>query len=1320
MSHALRHPSRAIAAAVTLVVTVGLTALAPPARSAPVARGDDGTPGIKVNREGLPKGLTTISARPRAVGAKPDQGEPGDALPAGVPAKGRYAFLLELTARSTGRAYQGSLSKGKPAAHQAAKSQLSAVTAAQNRVIGNLPDKSRVLYRAHSLLAGVAVVTDVKNYRSLTRLAGVSAVYPISPKTPSNSSAAPLQHAPQAWEAHSNLGEGTTVAVIDTGIDYTHADFGGTGTVEAFNTAKAALGDSPDFPSLKVVDGFDFAGDDYNADPTSPDFNPVPSPDDFPLDCNGHGTHVAGSAVGLGQNGDGTTYAGPYDTTTPFDTMRVGPGIAPHADLVGLRVFGCDGSSDLVSAAIERAADPNGDGDPSDHVDVVNMSLGSDFGSPQDGDSVVTELASAAGISMVVASGNAGDLYDVGGSPGNAPSALAVAASRDSFAQLDALTVSAPGGIADDYAAERSLAFDYANGPDLTGDVVRVEQPGNLDGCDPLNVADAAAVNGHIAFVEWTDDDGARRCGSVGRSTNLAAAGATGFIFADDQETFAGGITGSELIPGVLVAKSGGDAIRAQLMADVTVTIAGTTAAGFTQQIPALDDTIAGFSSRGIGDEGNVKPDVTAVGNTVFSAGSGTGDQGANESGTSMATPMVAGAVALVRTAHPAWTPEQVKANIMNTAGSDIFTGDNQTGDKFAPQRVGSGRIQVDTALDNDVLAYVVDDPGSVSASFGPVAVTEDVTLHKTIRLENTGAAPRTFEPAFDGRTATNGATFSVGSPDPLTVDPGETVDVTLSLHLDASALTKGFDPTMAALQGGNLRQFQSDASGVLVFDSVGAFPDLRVPYYAAPRPASAMTQPASVTMPAGAVQSTLLPLTGQSVSQGAGATRVQSTVAGFGLQAKSGPAPECSDVVLTGCVNFPDEHAADLKHVGATSSAPQFEANGDDPMDASAFFAVSTHGRWRTPASAQEFDVEIDGDADGTTDAIVFNTRLDGTDVMVSAVYDVAADAITWIDVVNDSLGDTDTAIFDSDTMVLQVPVAVIPGVSPGQSRINYAVYSFSPYQADPVDSVGDPEWLSFDVLNPGVALYGSFDGTASPILFPDSPASVLNLRRDATAYAEDGALGAMVVHFHNAIGSKSELVNLKDTPSVGLTLAPNPAARGQQVTATVTVPAGSGGPAAGPVVIKQGATTLAEGAVVNGSAQLTFGLNTAGVVPIHAAYAGDDAHDAGVSAPVNLTVQKTTPTVGLTLSRTTVRPGQKIKAAVTLTTVAGIPATGRVTIRRPNGRILASATLVDGTAKLKWRSKTRRSFTVRAVYGGDANYLGGTSSFIGVKVRR
>jgi len=1197
----------------------------------------------------LATGIATSSHSLKAAAAKAAplslRGNNG-ARPAGLPAHGRSAFLLKLSTASTHTAYVQARG-GKQAARGAAESQLRTVTAAQNRVLAALPGGSRLLYRTHAVMAGLAVTTDVKNYRALTRLTGVSAVYPIAPKSLNNAYAVPLQGAPEAWQAYGDLGADSTVAIIDTGVDYTHADFGGVGTVSEFDASQAQLGKpvSPgEFPGPKVVGGYDLVGDDYQADPNTANYNPVPSPDAWPLDCNSHGSHVAGTVAGYGENADGSTYTGDYNASTPFDSMKIGPGMAPKAKLYAYRVFGCAGSTDVVGEAIDMAADPNGDGDTSDHVDVINMSLGSDYGSPQDGDSVVTDDAAKLGITMSVASGNAGDIYDVGGSPGNAPRAIAVAASQDAASQVDSLDVAAPDSIAGSYAAERSIAYDYVNDPDLSGDVVRVTEPGNLDGCHPLNSTDAAAVNGHIAFVEWDSNDTTRRCGSAGRAANLVAAGATGFIYADDEEAFSAGITGSAAIPGVLVAKSGGDAIRTELLAGHTVTISGTTLNGFQQLDTSLNDTMADFSSRGINDAGNVKPDVTAVGVSVFSAGSGTGNEGLNDSGTSMATPMVAGAAALVHSQHPEWSPEQVKADLMNTAGQDLYTGTDHSGDRFGPNRVGSGRIDVKAALDNKVLAYTVDnasdgtDNGTVSASFGPLALTPSGTptvLTRTIKVENSSLDSVSYDVSFADRTTIPGATYSV-SPSSVTIDPRSSKTVTLTLTIDPSQLTKTIDPTVSRSQGNAPRQYEADASGNVVLTS-DTQPELRVPAYAAPRPASTMTQPASFTMPSGAVQTSVLPLTGQQVDQGSGDTLVQSTVAGFELQAKNGKVPACSSSVTSGCVSFPDERSADLKYLGATSDALQLEANGQDPLsDGYAYFSVTTQGPWRTAASSQEFDVYVDSTGDGKPDVVLFNTRLPGTDVLVTELVDLSSNQVIDVEPLNASLGDTDTAVFNSDTMVLPLWLGALDGLTSDASRISYAVFSFSPYQSDPVDHFGDIDnngrlvgAPSLDVLNPGVSIRGSYDGHASPVLFRDSAGSVLSIRRDVAAYAADGGLGALVVHFQNAVGTKAQVVSLnKNAAKAAVSFSPSPVAANHKVKATITVSGISGIAPTGTVVLQRvdGATSgrkIGTGTLVNGKVTITFTPKTKGTFHYVAQYKGDATYAATDSPKKALKVQ-------------------------------------------------------------------------------------------------
>jgi subtilisin family serine protease len=1062
----------------------------------------------------------------------------------GVPSKGSYAFLLKLKTEPTGMAYNAFRYAGKAAASTAAKNQLATVRAAQSNVVSALPSGSHVLYETHAALAGVAVYTKVANLAALQRISQVEKIYPIAPKTPSNSYAVHLQKAPQVWQTYGDTGANSTVAIIDTGIDYTHADFGGPGTKAAYQTALANDTADPTYPDPSKIDsGHDFAGDDYDANPQDPGFDPTPVPDNNPLDCNSHGTHVAGIIAGFGENTDGSTYTDGYSALGGLSSgdyqalFKIGPGMAPDAKIISYKVFGCQGSTDVVGEALDRAADPNNDGSTADHVDVVNMSLGSDFGSPQDGDSVLSNADSALGISVVVAAGNGGDLYDIGGSPGDATRVIGVAASVDAYNQIDTLHATV-NGTPHDYGAQRSVAYDWANDPDISGNVVEITDTNNTDGCDPIS----QDLTGKVVFLTWTDDSTVRRCGSAARSQNAEDAGAIGAILGEDQETFSAGITGSADIPVVQVVKSASDEIQTALDASQPVSVSGTDANNFEQLVPGDDDKVASFSSRGIRNAGDVKPDVSAVGQSVFSAGMGTGNDGLSDSGTSMATPMVAGLSALVRSENSTWNPEQVKADIMNTADEDLFTGSNHSGDTYAPNRVGAGRIDAKAALDNQVLAYVTDDPGAVSASFGTIEATAPMTLHKTIKLDNQGGSDETYDTSYDALTSVPGADYSV-SPSQVTVDAGQTATVTLTLTIDPTQLTKTSDPTTDPLQDGLPREFVADASGRVLFTSEGSGPTLRVPVYSAPRPASVMTQPSSLDMPSGSIQSASLPLTGTGVDQGGGPENITSIVAGFELQAKSPALPDCSNSITSGCIHASDEKAADLKYVGTTSDAPELTQLGDDPADELAgdgeeYFAITTQGPWHTAASQNEYDIYVDTNGDGSPDLVTFNTRITGTDVLIDETIDLQSGDVVDEEPLNDRFADTDTALFDSDTLVMPVSLGAMAddGLTVGDSRITYGVVTFGQFSSDPVDSVGFDNGgnldgsLSTDVLNPGVAVFGDIDtaGGDGFVLYQDQPDTSLTVQRDAASYAADNGMGAMIVHFHNTVGNKAQIVDL------------------------------------------------------------------------------------------------------------------------------------------------------------------------------------------------
>jgi subtilisin family serine protease len=1081
---------------------------------------------------GAASGATATSGRPwtlHRIGA----------LPAGVPRSGSYAFLLALRTPSALSRYDQALAQGPRAAAASARLQSARIRTQQAGVVRALPRGSAVLYKTHNALAAVAVTTDVHNYTALQRISGVRAVYPIAPKQPSNSYAVPHVGAPTVWHG-GNTGAGSTIAIIDTGVDYTHKDFGGT---VSYNTAKT-YGSTwlAHADPAKFAGGYDFAGDRYD-----PENGIGPTADPNPLDCDGHGTHVAGIAAGFGENAsDGSTYTAGYAALSGLSgpayraTFKIGPGMAPQAKILAYKVFGCQGSTNIIGRAIDRAIDPNRDGNPADHADVINMSLGSDFTSRQDGDAVLSNAASRAGITVVAAAGNAGDEYDATGSPGNAVRAIAVANSVDAYSRIDALHLTV-NGAPQTRGAERSVLYKKWTTIDLTGAVKQVTQTGNTDGCRPVT---QDLVN-KVALVAW--HDALPHCPSKTVATNLSNAGARGFILGDDTESFSAGINGNAAIPGVLLTRSGTSAIKTALGLHQPVTVASTEPAAFEQLLPQLDEKVNASSSRGIRAAGDVKPDVTGVGTSVFSAAMGKGTAGVSFSGTSMASPMVAGLAALIRSAHPNWTPEQVKADIMNTAGSDLYTGGNHTGTKFAPNRVGAGRVNAGAALRNQVVAYVQNDPGAVSVSFGPVAVTAPKTLKKTIKVVNHSSSSVQYKIGYRASTSVPGVHYAL-SRSSITVAAHDSNTVTVELVAShPGRMTKTRDTTVAARMSGVNREFLADASGRVVFSPVsGTTVPLRVPVYAAPRPASQMHEHATLAMHGSGVQHGALHLLGSGLSQGSGAARIRSVVSGFELAARSGLAPTCRTASSQRCVHFADERAADLKYVGVTSDAPLHAT----PMNGELYFSITTRRAWSTPVGIEQFQIGIDTNADSFVDAILYNTRLGSSDVFLSELIDVSGfrPFVRDDELINDRHGQLDTALFDSDTMVLPVWLRAfgafnghraLPGFSSKHTRIRYGVLSFG--ETGLVDAVGvnlrtgrlsSSGYLTTDVLHPGVLVHNNsirnYD-TRGFLLNSDRPDTTLTVRRDLARYRKDRGKGALLIHFHNQVGVKAQVVTLK-----------------------------------------------------------------------------------------------------------------------------------------------------------------------------------------------
>ncbi|HEY1013817.1 MAG TPA: Ig-like domain repeat protein [Herpetosiphonaceae bacterium] len=774
-----------------------------------------------------------------AIPVSPAPAAPIDGLALGQ--AGPVAVMIEFSAPPAVSVYIDQGKRGRPEAEIARATQLqaAAVERAQQPVIARIDQLGgEVLYSTRRVYSGVAARMDSAALGELASLPGVKAIHKLEEHAQDHTFSVPLIGAPQAWQnpTQSITGNGVSIAVIDTGIDYIHTDFGGAGTPAAYAANNTrVITDSAGYPSAKVVGGYDFAGEAYNAAAPA---TSIPNPDPDPMDCvtdataSHHGSHVAGTAAGYGVNGNGTTYAGAYGPDAPFSSMRIGPGVAPGAELYALRVFGCQGSTNLTTQAIDWAMDPNGDNDLSDHVDVINMSLGSLFGIGYDSSAAASDNAAAAGVIVVTSAGNSGDTYYISGSPGSATRAIATAATVDSGDIYDGFRVNSPAGIAGAYPGTNGQSYSWVGKPPITHTLVYPSSQASA--CAAFTPANQALINGNIVLIDWTKIGGANECGSAVRANNATAAGARGVIMAYSDPIIDIAIAGNAAIPSTLTSLAIGNQLKAALAGGpVSVTMSGE----YISTQPYVDqsrvDSVAVFSSRGPrrGDSA-LKPDLAAPGQTTFSADGASGNRGSNKNGTSMAAPHVAGMMALLRQRHPAWTVEELKALAINTATNDIRALIDPTSPVYGPSRIGAGRVDVPQAVggypispsatNHEVIAYNDSVPGAVSVSFGDLEVVGAMTVNKTVRVVNKGATAATYDLSFVTRAALPGVNFSV-SPSSVTLQPGANATVTITLNADASQMKHTRDPALATTQNALARHWISEAGGFVQLTPAGS-----------------------------------------------------------------------------------------------------------------------------------------------------------------------------------------------------------------------------------------------------------------------------------------------------------------------------------------------------------------------------------------------------------------------------------------------------------------------------------------------------------------
>ncbi|GAB1597035.1 S8 family serine peptidase [Lysobacter claricitrinus] len=563
-------------------------------------------------------------------------------------------------------------------------------------------------YAFDNLFNGFSVTVSRAQLSTIAHMPGVKAIYPVETiampeTTPGSTSDPDLYTALQmtgADVAQSSLGldgTGVRVAVMDTGIDIDHPAFGGGGV----NGGTA-------FPSARVVAGWDFVGDAYDAGT-----NPVPVPDARPDDCAGHGTHVAGI---IGANGQVK-------------------GVAPKVSFGAYRVFGCAGSTsaDIMLAAMERAQ--------ADHMQVLNMSIGSAYQWPQYPTAQAASRLVDRGVVVVASAGNDGatGMYSLG-----APS---VGDKVIGVASYDNIGIAQPAFAISPDATK--VGFNAATGapPPPTSGSAPLARTGTTstpdDGCAALP---ANSLAGKVALIRRGT------CSFYIKASNAQAAGAIGVLLYNNaagalNPTVAG--TPSINIPTVGISAADGALIDGRIAAGPTQLTWGNF---HVSQPNPTGGLISSFSSWGLSPDLTLKPDIGAPGGSIYSTFPLELGGYASLSGTSMSSPHVAGAAALLLQALPHTPSQAVRSILQNTAQPSLWSGSPGLGLLEATHRAGAGMLHIDRAI---VEATRVE-PGKLSLGEG-----EAGPQTRTLTFNNGGSTPVTYTLSGVQSIGTYGSTFT-------------------------------------------------------------------------------------------------------------------------------------------------------------------------------------------------------------------------------------------------------------------------------------------------------------------------------------------------------------------------------------------------------------------------------------------------------------------------------------------------------------------------------------------------------------------------------
>src|SRR5690625_4834224 len=511
-------------------------------------------------------------------------------------------------------------------------------------------------------LNGFSIELSDEEAERLGQLPGVRSVQPVLAYELHLDSGPEVIH---ATDVHAGLpgvpangGEGVVIGIVDSGINWDHPYFSDAalGSFSFSNPYGRFLGECADGNAQcnnKLVGVYEFTEDGGSAG----------------KDLNGPGTHVASMAAGVPVNLSSSGYT--YRTT----------GVAPHANIISYKVCvetedkktSCSGES--IVAAWEQAL--------ADGVDVFNFSVGSDSQpSPWESSLPLLRMFSA-GITFVNSAGNSGPGYGTVGWPANAPWVFSVGNSTHSRTTTERATV----------AGLENIALVYGDGSRLSaavsGPLVAADELGDDDlGCArfPGGSLDGAVVliqRGECSFGE-----------KVGHAADAGAAAVLVYNNVQGPPITMAEVSGHG-IPAAMMSRADGLAVR-DAMARHSSPTAILVRGSIIQKNKAWQDQITASSSRGpVSPSGLMKPNVVAPGTSVLGGYYEGSPPYAFMTGTSMASPHVAGAVGLLKSLYPDWTPDMLQSTLETTAETAPVLWDLEPASAFDR---GNGRIRVDLA----------------------------------------------------------------------------------------------------------------------------------------------------------------------------------------------------------------------------------------------------------------------------------------------------------------------------------------------------------------------------------------------------------------------------------------------------------------------------------------------------------------------------------------------------------------------------------------------------------------------------------------------